>query len=241
MLLELEGALRGRGAGVQHLVLTLEHPRRARTRVALDFASPEREAQFILAIAREKLARLALAAPTVGIELRADALLARAARCASWLPGEREQALDRERLQERLCARLGRERVFAIALADDHRPERDWKRGQAAISKARDTSPRNASAGEGSVSRFGNSGLPPVSRPLFLLKRPQRLIVREGVPGLQGALEMLAGPERIEAGWWDGEEVRRDYYVAANASGETFWVFREHRDPPAWYLHGVFA
>jgi protein ImuB len=35
--------------------------------------------------------------------------------------------------------------------------------------------------------------------------------------------------------------VRRDYYVAANARGERFWIYREHRDPGAWYLHGVFA
>ena len=58
---------------------------------------------------------------------------------------------------------------------------------------------------------------------------------------LQGALELVAGPERIEAGWWDGDEVRRDYYVAENAHGETYWIFREHRDTSAWYLHGVFA
>jgi protein ImuB len=241
MLAELEGALAARGAGVQRLVLALEHSRQARTRLALDFASPEREADFILAIAREKLARLALAAPTVALELRADALLPRAPRESSWLPGEREQALDRERLLERLAARLGRERVFAIALADDHRPERDWKRGQTTISKVRNTSARNGSVRERNVSRFGNCGLSPVSRPLFLLKRPLRLVVQEGVPSLQGMLEMQAGPERIEAGWWDGDEVRRDYYVAANARGETFWIFREHRDPAGWYLHGVFA
>ncbi len=41
---------------MQRLALTLEHGRKARTRVALDFASPEREADFILAIACEKLA-----------------------------------------------------------------------------------------------------------------------------------------------------------------------------------------
>lgn len=58
---------------------------------------------------------------------------------------------------------------------------------------------------------------------------------------LQGELRLQAGPERIEAGWWDGEEVRRDYYVAANARGETYWIYREHRDPSGWYLHGVFA
>ena len=54
-------------------------------------------------------------------------------------------------------------------------------------------------------------------------------------------LELHAGPERIEAGWWDGEEARRDYFVAANARGERFWIYREHRDPASWYLHGVFA
>ena len=78
-------------------------------------------------------------------------------------------------------------------------------------------------------------------RPAWLLNRPHRLVTRAGSPGYQGDLELRAGPERIEAGWWDGEEVRRDYYVATNPRGETFWIFREHRDPSAWYLHGVFA
>lgn len=234
LLAEMEGALRGRGAGVQHLALTLEHGRKARTRVALEFASPERDADFILAIARERLARLALAAPTVALELRADALLPLAPREASWLPGEREQALDRERLVERLAARLGRERVFAIALAGDHRPERDWRknRGQTPISAG-----RNPAARKLDIPPAGNRGLSPIygSRPVFLLKRPRRLVLQEA------QLEMRAGPERIEAGWWDGDEVRRDYYVAANRRGEVLWVFREHRDPDAWYLHGVFA
>ena len=76
---------------------------------------------------------------------------------------------------------------------------------------------------------------------MWLLQRPHRLILEAGHPVLQGSLELTAGPERIEAGWWDGEEVRRDYYVAANPRGETFWIFREHRDLSAWYLHGVFA
>ena len=76
---------------------------------------------------------------------------------------------------------------------------------------------------------------------MWLVHRPQRLIVNDGSPSLQGALALIAGPERIECGWWDGEEVRRDYFVAANPNGETFWIFREHRDPSAWYLHGVFA
>src|SRR5437867_3723879 len=43
MLWEFEGAMRGRGAGVQRLSLVLEHGSKSRTRLELQFASPERE------------------------------------------------------------------------------------------------------------------------------------------------------------------------------------------------------
>ncbi len=236
MLAELEGFARGLGAGAQRLTLVLEHGRKACTRVALEFGSPEREAGFILAIAREKLGRLALASPTIALELRADALLACAPRESTWLPGAAEQAVDRERLVERLAARLGRERVFGIALADDHRPEKDWRGnwGQTPFSGRAVRSRGHRKMG--SVPNFL-----PGPRPAWLLNRPQRLIAQHGKPSLQGELVLRAGPERIEAGWWDGEEVRRDYYVATNPRGEAFWIYREHRDLSAWYLHGLFA
>jgi protein ImuB len=78
-------------------------------------------------------------------------------------------------------------------------------------------------------------------RPIWLLHRPLKLVVEEGRPSYQGTLDLVAGPERIEAGWWDGAPVSRDYFVAASPNGEKFWVYREHRDPSAWYVHGVFA
>jgi len=221
MLVEFEGAMRGRGAGVQHLVLVLHHGRKSRTRLALDFATPEREADFILSIAREKLGRLSLPAPTMAVAMHADALLPFVPRCATWLPGASEQALDRDRLLQRLAARLGADRVFGIAIGDDHRPEKNGVRHEF---------PRN-------------SCLTPIfgARPAWLLHNPQRLIVEDEQPSLQGKLELIAGPERIESGWWDAEEVNRDYYVAANGQGERYWIFREHQGPQAWYLHGVFA
>jgi protein ImuB len=221
LLSELEGALRGRGSGVQQLALSLFHVRRARTHLKLEFASPEREAGFILAIAREKLSRLSLVSPTHALEIRAEALLPYTPRTGAWLPGPKEQAVDRERLVERLGARLGSERVFHLAVGDDHRPERAWQRSNGAQPPRREA--------------------PFAARPAWLLNRPHRLVARDGKPALQGELTLAAGPERIEAGWWDGEEVRRDYYVATNARGEGYWIFREHRDPAAWYLHGIFA
>lgn len=224
LLVECEGRLRARGAGVQQLLLTLEHVRRKRTRVPFEFASPEREAPFILGLAREKLSRLVLAAPSVAISLHAAALLPYVPREGTWLPGAKEQALEGSRLVERLSARLGRERVFGIALGNDHRPEKSWSLASTKVAAR--------AAGRMPAAR---------TRPAWLLNRPQRLVTQEGGPALQGALVLAAGPERIESGWWDGEEVRRDYYVATNGRGEAFWVFREHREPGAWFLHGLFA
>jgi protein ImuB len=51
---------------------------------------------------------------------------------------------------------------------------------------------------------------------------------------------MTSGPERIESGWWDGDDVQRDYYVVRMPSGPDLWVFRDLRDSQ-WYLHGLWS
>ena len=73
----------------------------------------------------------------------------------------------------------------------------------------------------------------PLSRPGWLLPRP--------LP-LRDPARVLAGPERIESGWWDGGEVRRDYYVVETRGGQRAWAFRaagEQGGP--FMLHGWFA
>jgi protein ImuB len=71
-------------------------------------------------------------------------------------------------------------------------------------------------------------------RPLWLLPRP--------VPLRDRAVRILAGPERIESGWWDGREASRDYYVVQTSVGQKAWAFRPAgaQDGP-WLLHGWFA
>ena len=66
----------------------------------------------------------------------------------------------------------------------------------------------------------------------------QNLFSKEGDP-LEGAL--VTGPERIETGWWDGHDVRRDYYVALSRAGVRLWIFRERPPGQRWFLHGVFG
>ncbi len=76
-------------------------------------------------------------------------------------------------------------------------------------------------------------------RPLLIVPQPLPLPGREQEadepPRYGGALQIVAGPERIEAGWWDlaspafGQPrgtVARDYFVARNRRGQTLWVYR---------------
>ena len=86
----------------------------------------------------------------------------------------------------------------------------------------------------------GKGECPLFPRPLWLLAEPQPLDGGEH-PRYEGRLEFEEGPERIESGWWDGRDVRRDYYVARTAGGMRLWVFRERRAEGRWFLHGVFG
>jgi protein ImuB len=76
--------------------------------------------------------------------------------------------------------------------------------------------------------------------PLWLLKEPRSLSYQDGRPYLGGPLEAESGAERIESGWWDGQDIARDYFVARDPQGARFWIYRDLGDASAWYLHGVF-
>jgi protein ImuB len=78
-------------------------------------------------------------------------------------------------------------------------------------------------------------------RPAWLLERPRALITRDALPLHHGPLMLLAGPERIQSGWWDNHPVARDYFVARNTLGETCWIYRELSASRQWFLHGVFG
>ncbi|MCX7893973.1 MAG: DNA polymerase Y family protein, partial [Burkholderiales bacterium] len=79
----------------------------------------------------------------------------------------------------------------------------------------------------------------PGQRPFWLLPEPRPLAEIDAVPHHGGPLTLLAGPERIESGWWDGAPCTRDYFVARTRADALVWVYREHRG--GWFLHGVFA
>ncbi|MDZ7830076.1 MAG: DNA polymerase Y family protein [Halofilum sp. (in: g-proteobacteria)] len=218
---ELALFLRARDAAVQQLAIRL-HGRGEDCAMNVGLAVPGREAAHLFELVRERLERTGPTQPVTAVSLVAPRLLAHAPTAADlWHDGERHE--PPERLLERLRARLGEEAVRGLSLAADHRPERAWHWQP----------PGRAPSHE---------PLRPLPRPLWLLPQPAALALDASRrPRFEGELELLDGPERIETGWWDGDDVERDYFVARNPAGMTLWVYRERRVPRTWYLHGLFG
>lgn len=220
LLLELSGTLRTRQAGITRLKLTLQHEARKPTIVTLGFSVPTRDAHRMLRLLRERLHDFALPDRVEAIVVESEETRPLSSRNLSLFPEDRLPEEERWLIIDHLRARLGSDAVYGIASHPDHRPEQAWRAcepGQAQAAYAR------------------------AARPLWLLKEPQRLAGADDAPTLDGPLTLLAGPERIESGWWDGGDTRRDYFVAADAQGRRFWVFRERHDSRDWFLQGIFA
>ena len=82
-------------------------------------------------------------------------------------------------------------------------------------------------------------------RPVWLLSEPCQLEMRGHKPWFEAMpLELVAGPERIETGWWDDAPATRDYFIGENATGRLVWIYRERLPLPGralWYLQGLFG
>ena len=210
LLLELGGYLNLRQAGVQQFELICRHEDVPDTVLKVGFAQPTRALERMLLLLRETLGRTRLCAPVHTITLYSSLIQPIESSNLDLFRDSAETG-DGNLLLERLRIRLGKEAVFSIAPAADHRPELAW---------------RQCEAGDESKPAGKQQ------RPLWLLPKP--------MPCHKDRLELQSGPERIESGWWDGMDVVRDYYVARGRNGSRLWVFRDHTNG-AWYVHGLFA
>jgi Nucleotidyltransferase/DNA polymerase involved in DNA repair len=252
-----------RDGGVQRFVLRLEHERgpgggaargAAHTDVEVGLLAPEREPGMLFELARNRLERVAIAAPVVAMRLLARELPAFVPASRDLFDTRQQQQLPWPQLRERLRARLGDEAVYRVAPDGDPRPERAWRRVQ------------------GDDARIGPAP-PRPSRPLWLLPRPIPFVERglsagpsHVEPDLAGSTHdvrasgkaagqaplyggaaahrgarIVSGPERLESGWWDGADARRDYYVVETAQGQRAWAFAAPGEREGWMLHGWFG
>lgn len=229
--------LASRPVGVQQLwcLLTLESGDRRHFPVNL--SRPSRSVRHLTDLAMLHLERLELSAGIAAVTLRVVRSAVLEYRQTRWFDGDPADDEQRWRtLLERLIGRLGESAVRRVRLCADPQPE--WAAADESV-----TAETTAADVEGM-----SNHLP--LRPIRLLHRPREVEVVSVVPGgppirfwwEQRGHDVARcwGPERIETGWWRGEEVRRDYYLVETPQGEWFWLFRSLGEP-RWWMHGVFA
>ena len=216
LLVQLEGFLAARQAGVRGFCLLLLHPDAAPTRVSVGLASASRGAEHFTRLLLERLQRIELPGPIEAVRLGAGNLELLTGRSGDFFGGPGESGEAWLRLVERLQARFGDEAVHGLGLHSDHRPERAFR-----FVALKDAGPKEEQ---------GDLAGP---RPLWLLETPRPLEETE--------FALLAGPERIESGWWDGGEVERDYFIARTPQNALLWVYRERGLDGGWFLHGLFS
>jgi protein ImuB len=226
---EFTGWLLARGLGAVRMSLAMIHERYVRERgtaptvATFALGAPSRTPEHLRTVLNERLARIALPAPVEAIVLASEETAPLAGRNLGLLP-EDEAARVIVPLVERLRSRLGDDAVVVLEPLAEHRPE-------LATTETMPGSPRPASATRADT---------PAPRPIWLMDEVQPLdTLLETKPCV-----LRDGPERIESGWWDGRDFRRDYFVAETQNGEVVWIYRDHRygsDDGEWFLHGYFA
>ena len=221
----LSGYLAARQAGVREFCLHLVH-RQQETQLRLQFSAPTADHGRFERVLRERLEPLVLAAPVDALRLEAAQITALPGRNQTLFSdaGSGQEAIGA--LLERFTARLGEKQVYRLAVRDDHRPE-------------------CATQYVAPLASLAPAPCQAKPRPLWLVTPPQPLAEVGGRPCRRGPLQLLAGPERIESGWWDSGEargdVRRDYFIALSSDGGWLWIYRDAKLPGGWFLHGYFA
>jgi protein ImuB len=209
LLVQLEGLLAARQAGIRRFSLLLVDEE-AETAIDVGLASPARAVNRMARLLQEKLSLAKLERPVEAIRVEAAEFVSLNEFTSGLFGDAAAEGEDWAYLVERLRARLGQGAVCGLATHPDHRPEHAW---------------RSVEPGEWDPHEYRQPG----PRPLWLMEARK---IKEG------EFTPLVGPERIESGWWDGDEASRDYFVARLPNDSLAWIYRERGE---WFLHGLFA
>ena len=239
LLVQLTGWLCAQQLAVERIILLLEHERGRvacpPTPIEIVLAEATWRDEHLLRLLKERLGKVSLTAPVIGLCLEAPQVQPMAPPSESLFPEPGGSEQDQLRMLELLVARLGPDNVLQAVPQADYRPElaNVWvpvgKQVRAAARAAQ---------------------MPPdvlsLPRPSWLLAKPIALLMRNHRPFYGSPLKIASTPERIEAGWW-GQPHTRDYFIAEGQDHAHYWVYRERivgaaeDAEPRWYLHGLFA
>jgi len=171
------------------------------------------------------LESVTLDAPVTGITLTAERIRPQQPDSQDLFAG-RQGSLSPAELISLLQAKLGKEQVSGVTLTDDPRPEKSTQLCSPQLFSSQQGSPlQQSTSGNGEPSAVSS-----LLRPSILLPQPAPLNEK---------VSIIQGPERLATGWWDCDEVIRDYFVAKSSQGRWLWVFRNRHKQ--WFIHGLFA
>jgi protein ImuB len=238
LALELLWELDARRSNALHV--DAHHQGNSQGRLELRTAQATQDMQHLQRLLGEQLAQVTLPAPVLYLRLRSLQTQPLGGESHSLLPEEVRKGDSLHQMLERLGARLGREQILSVQAQARHRPEhmQAWTPWAAA------PAPRAREA----PAEYAHAPL----LPTWLLEPPQPLAVQQHCPQYQGPLTLLAGPQRLETGWLEGDLALRDYFVARSAQAGLLWIYRERlalageKKASAdadlrWFLHGLFA
>ncbi|MFM0078743.1 DNA polymerase Y family protein [Paraburkholderia sediminicola] len=233
LIVQLCGWLCAKQLSVTAIKLLLEHERGRDaiepTTIDIALGEPTWKEEHLLRLLKERLHRIELSAPVIALKLDASNVESAAPASDTLFPEPGGSKEDHARLLELLVARLGEENVLRPAPTADHRPEVANRWVPVTTKLKQELLPL---------------GLP---RPTWMLDNPVRLLMRQHRPFYGSPLRMVSPGERIEAGWFDGELVTRDYFVAQAEDQNCYWIYRERassrhaEEDQRWFLHGLFG
>jgi protein ImuB len=229
-LQRLQHYLREHDLALGRVFIELQHRECEATRLSIGLATPTAEMRRVAALLHERLNHLLLPAPVLEISVRVKQLLAAQSSSQDFLADITQHRPAQSQteilgtLLERLQVRLGLNAIKRLQLHADHRPEYAQKKQPATLQVS-------------AISQEPVEEAIRPLRPLWLLPEPMPLgnDIRSS-----GDLQLMQGPERIEAGWWNETPIKRDYYVARDGN-QSCWVFRDLLSAAGWYRQGWFA
>lgn len=165
-----------------------------------------------------KLEHIKLESPAFALSLKAGVIQQRHSEITD-LFDRSSQGVSSSQLLSLLGAKLGEDKLFQPKMVNDHRPEQACQYQLAIRQHDKSSKPFTLPKEKTRL------------RPSFLFSPPLRL---------KEKTKLIFGPERICTGWWEDDEVIRDYFIARSNQGQLYWVFRTSKNQD-WFVHGAFS
>lgn len=205
--------------GVIRFELTITNEENFTHNFNFKLSVPSRDPKHLTNLIQERLNRETIPSRIESIQLKSIQELPITPSSYSLIPQSERIESSRGHLIDQLQARVGEKSVYGITVYADHRPEKSWR---------------------ATIPGEQHQHTPSTRRPSWLLRTPKALISIFDIPQLRGPLTILNGPERIETGWWDEKDVKRDYFLALTQDQSQVWIYKDKKKQQ-WFLHGIFS